>query len=296
MACYRPLNLVLSVWTCLGLLACAAYQKPVESGLFYSIPTVTYLRDCPNYDCQAVAEIYSTDELLVMERGDHGWWRVQSRRDQKMGWMQGDLLSPNPVRAQDYFITPHAVPLRDAPGQDVISRKMLAHGDKVQKIAEHNGWWRVLAEKDKSLGWIPAKTVSATPPGQQTVTRDDGPKPGKAAEPAVPAPAAKTSSLYVATASLNLHVLPLYSSSVIKVLKINDKVEKISQAGSQWLKVRYGETGAEGWAPAKYLKDSPVTAKTQIIPRGKSLPKKKPSPDEVSPDPFKSEELEPEPM
>jgi uncharacterized protein YgiM (DUF1202 family) len=243
-----------------------------------------------------VAEIYSTDELIVLERGDQGWWRVQSQRDEKTGWTQRDLLSKSPVGAEDYYITPHAVPLRDAPGQDVTSRKMLMHGDKVQKIAEQNGWWRVLAEKDKSLGWIPAKTVSPTPPGQQRSGQDDGQTAGKAAETSVPAPAARPSSLYVAAASLNLHVLPLRSSQVVKVLKINDKVEKVSQAGSQWLKVRYSDTGAEGWALAQYLKDSPVTAKTQIIPQIPRSPKRSLPPTQVSPDPFKSEDLEPEAM
>jgi uncharacterized protein YgiM (DUF1202 family) len=292
----RLSNLILSVCACLCCLSCATAQKPAESGLFYSIPPVTYLRDCPNYDCQAVAEIYSTDELIVLERNDQGWWRVESQRDQKTGWTQRDLLSKSPVRAQHYYITPHAVPLRDAPGQDVTSRKMLMHGDKVQKIAEQNGWWRVLVEKDKSLGWVSAKTVSATPPGEQIRDQEEGKDADKAAESAVQAPTARPAYLYVAAASLNLHVLPLLSSQVVKVLKINDKVEKISQAGSQWLKVRYSDTGAEGWAPAQYLKDSPVTAKTHIIPERGRSPKKAPSPTQVSPDPFKSEDLEPEAM
>lgn len=292
----RFANTLFLAGACLCSLSCATAPKPVESGLFYSIPAVTYLRDCPNYDCSAVAEIYTTDELIVLERNDQGWWRVQRQHDEKTGWTQRDLLSPSPVRAEDYYITPHAVPLRDSPGRDAAFRKMLAYGDKVQKIAEHNGWWRVLAEKDKSLGWVPAKSVSATPPGQETVGQKAGQDAAKSGEASAPPPAVKPSRYYVAAASLNLHILPLQSSQVVKVLKINDQVEKISQAGAQWLKVRYVDSGAEGWAQAQYLKDSPVTAKTQIIPERRRTPKKGPSPASVGPDPFKSEELEPEAM
>lgn len=290
-------SLVWSAWACLCCLSCAPAQKSVTTGVFYSIPAVTYLRDCPSYDCQAVAEVYSKDELAVLERNDQGWWRVESQRDQKTGWTQRDLLSANPVKAEHYYITPHAVPLRDAPGQDVTSRKMLLHGDKVQKIAQQNGWWRVLVEKDRSLGWVPAKTLSATPFGGQTDGQDtQGRDAGKPAESAVQVAAAQPVYLYVAAASVNLHVLPLLSSKVVKVLKINDKVERMSQSGAQWLKVRYSDTGAEGWAPAQYLKASPVTAKTQIFLERRPLKKKAPSPPPVAPEPGESEEVEPEPM
>lgn len=289
----RPAHLLLLLWACLGCLACATAPKAMAPGLLYAAPTVTYLRDCPRYDCQVVAEIYNTDELTVLERGDQGWWRVESRRDGKAGWIQRSLLSASPVRAEHFYITPHAVPLRDAPGQEVFSRKMLKHGDQVQKIAEQGGWWRVLVEKDKSLGWIPAKTVSARPPGLASSDLDAG----KPAEISVPPPAAEPAPLYVASANLKLHVLPMDSSPVVRVLKINDQVERISQAGSQWLKVRFKETGAEGWAPARFLKDSPVTAKTHIIPqRREKPPKKATKPDQPGPDPFQLEHLEPEAM
>ncbi len=288
----RFASLFLLAGACLCCLSCATAPKPVEPELFYSIPAVTYLRDCPNYDCQPVAEIYSADELMVLERGDQGWWRVQRQHDEKTGWTQRHLLSPSPVRAEYYYITPHAVPLRDNPGRDATFRKMLAYGDKVLKIAEHDGWWRVLAEQDKSLGWVPAKSVSATPLGQQVSGGDAG----QAPEVPAPTPAVKPSRYYVAAASLTLHILPLQSSQVVKVLKINDQVEKISQAGAQWLKVRYVDSGAEGWAQARYLKDSPVTAKTQIIPQKGRSPKKGASPSQVGPDPFKTENLEPEAM
>jgi uncharacterized protein YgiM (DUF1202 family) len=275
--------------------SCAALQEPPAVPLFYAIPAVTYLRECPNYDCQAVAEIYHTDELTVLEKNSQGWWRVQSRRDQKTGWTQGDLLSKNLIPPQEYYITPHAVPLRDSPGQEVISRKMLASGDKVQKIAEQNGWWRVLVDKDKAIGWIPAKTASATALGQPAKDLNEGKEASKAAEAAPPPPPAVKSSYYfVAAASLDLHIVPFESSRVVKSLKINDKVEEIARSGPDWVKVRYLDSGAEGWAQTRFFKDTPVTARTQIVtPKKRS---QKNGAKKTSPDPFKSETYEPEGM
>ena len=75
---------------------------------------------------------------------------------------------------------------------------------------------------------------------------------------------------------------------LVKVLKLNDKVEKISQSGSDWFKIRYLDTGAEGWALAHCLKGSPVTDKNQIVTPEKRSPKKVKK--------FQSKPLEPEGM
>lgn len=81
--------------------------------------------------------------------------------------------------------------------------------------------------------------------------------------------------MYVAPESLNLYILPLTSSRVVKVLSRNARVHKIYESGSEWLKVRHPGSGAEGWAMSRALKEAPVPAETQIIPKRKK-PKKEP--------------------
>lgn len=272
--------------------SCAA---PIKSNIFYSIPTVTYLRECPDYDCAVVAEIYNADQVQVLAKNQAGWWQVQSDRDQKIGWTQRDLLSETPLSTKNYYIAVDGTPLRNSPSKDVVSRTRLSRGDKFQKIAEHQGWWRILIEKDKSLGWIPAASASEERPEATE------PEKAKRAEPEKTVPAPSPTSpypqpnlYYVAAETLNLNLIPFNDSKVVKVLRLNDKVEKISQSGTDWLKVRYLESGAEGWAPARFFKDSPVTAKTQIVPK-KKRPQKR-SQKQPTPDPFKSETLEPEAM
>jgi uncharacterized protein YgiM (DUF1202 family) len=247
------------------------------------------MRYCPGYDCQVVTEIYNANEVRFLEKNDAGWWRVQSQRDQKIGWIQGDLLSNVPLITKIYYVVVDELPLRNSPGEDIVSRKLLSYGDEVQKIAEKDAWWRVLAEKDKAIGWIPAKMVSET---RQELSIG----PEKSGEISSKTPLPKTSYYFVAAENLKLYIIPSIPSQIVKELKLNDKVEKISQSGSLWVKVRYPMTGAEGWAHARYFKDSPVTNKNQIVTGKKKILKKASSSSQQSKKSGESESLEPEGM
>lgn len=267
--------LLLSVF----LINSCAINNKIDS--FYSVPTISYLREGPNYDSRVVTELYNADKVKLLGINDNGWWQVQSLRNEQVGWTQRDLLSETPIIAKSYYIIGNSVPLRNSPRQDVISRNLLDYGDAVKKIAENDGWWRVLVEKDKSIGWVPAKMISENP-----VDQPEGEKPkilesdrtGK--DSFITQPASKVVHYFVAAGSLNLYIIPSIPSQVVKVLKLNDKVEKISQSGLDWFKVRYLDTGAEGWTLFRYLRSSPVTDKAQIVtPEKKSqkrvmLPKK----------------------
>lgn len=281
----------------LFLLFNCACSAPIKPNIFYSIPTVTYLRDCPDYDCQVVGEVFNGDQILVLQKNDAGWWQVQSKRDQKIGWTQRDLFSKTPLSIENYFIKEEGTPLRDAPSQEVVSRTLLAQGDRVQKLATRNGWWRVLVEKDRALGWIPAAAASENrpePSGPEKAKTAAPEKAGQASSSAKTAP--EPDHYYVAAETLSLHLIPFSDAKVVKELRINDKVRKISQSGSQWFKVRYLETGAEGWALARFFRDTPVTNKTQIVTKGERPEKKPPGKKPPTPDPFESETLEPEGM
>jgi len=236
-----------------------------------------------------VTEIYNADKVKVLDKNDAGWWQVQSARDQKIGWTQSDLLSDIPLATKNYYIAADGLPLRDSPNEDIVSRKLLGYGDEVQKIDEKNGWWRVLVEKDKSIGWIPAQMASATrlePPGKSAQAVQGAPETRGPSKPAY---------LFVAAENLKLYLIPSIPSQVVKVLKLNDKVEKISQSGSSWVKTRYLQTGVEGWALARYFRDAPVTERNQIVSDRKKSLKKASRPSKRIPSPD-SESLEPEGM
>jgi hypothetical protein len=266
--------------------ACAVNNK---IDLFYSIPTISYLREGPNYDSPVVTELYNADTVKLLEKNDSGWWQVKSFRNDNIGWTQRDLLSNTPIIAQNYYITVSELPLRNSPQQDVISRNLVGYGDTVKKIAEKDGWWRILVEKDKSIGWIPATMASETPPEPLGAEKPKIPASAKADKGSLASqPAPQLSYYFVATGSLDLYIIPFIPSQVVKVLKLNDKVDKISQSGTDWFKIRYLDTGAEGWALAHFLKSSPVTDKNQIVTPEKKSPKKVKK--------FKSEPLEPEGM
>ena len=283
---------IILILTSIFLISCATPPK-IDS--YYSIPTVSYLRECPNYECPVVTEVYNGDKVKLLEKNEAGWWQVQSLRDHKIGWTQRDLLSEAPIVAKNYYVTADGLPLRDSPSEDVVSRNLLGYGDKVHKIGQKGVWWRVLVEKDKTIGWIPAAQVSGVQPAPEGMETGKSPESDQSVKGApATTPPVKAGFYFVAAETLKVYLIPLTTSQVLKVLILNDRVEKISQHGSDWFKVRYLATGGEGWVQARYLKDSPVTKKTQIVTPMKRYRKKAPGRKPPSQGP--SETLEPEGM
>jgi len=236
--------------------SCAPPPVATKPSVYYVTPVITYLKDCPGYDCKVVGELYRADRVEQLEVKDQ-WWRVRLDKGTLSGWLQAELLSTTPVEAAYFYVAADSLELRECPSPDCPFRKILLKGDRVQKIAENDqGWLRVLVEKDAGIGWILAAQVS-----------DQAPKPE-------PKPAAEKEYYYIAAATVNLYSLPLFSSKVVKSLPLNEKVEKLVQHGQDWFKVRHPASGAEGWAAAKDLKTSPVTAEP---PKPKKKFRRKPA-------------------
>lgn len=277
----------------LALSSCVLTERLTEDNpgpeVYYTIPSVTYIREFPGYASRIVDTVYRGEQVTILSRTEGEWCRVQTPGDQQ-GWIQHPLLSPVPVRVETYYVQAAEVPLREEPHKEVISRKVLNRGAEVRKLAENDqGWWRVLVVKDKSLGWLPAETVAAS---QETSPGDGGMRSEEdAAETTSRSrPAAKQS--FVAITSLELHLLPLVSSEVVKVLHFNEEVEEVYRSDSQWLKVRYPKTGVQGWTLASYLSDSagkepkPVAGKKHRGPRrpGRDLQKEQVQPGDLEPE------------
>lgn len=251
--------------------ACASFSPGPQVQVAYSIPAVSYLRACPGLDCPAVAEIFLGDQVQVLETRPDGWWRVQSRRDEAQGWIQGTLLSERPLPGTTYHVRVRDLPLRDSPHPEGTFRRRLEFGERVQKLTEKEEWWRVLAEQDRAIGWVPkASLADRLPPEAEPPATASAPRPG----PAPPAPPI----LHVASDAAALKALPLKTSRVLRRLKLNDRVESIAVSGPGWRKVRLVETGAEGWVETRFLRPDPVTARRQIVPAVKKQPGRKGEP------------------
>jgi len=266
-------SIFLGIGIALFLGSCAPQQIETKPSAYYATPVITYLKDCPGYDCKVVGELFRGDQVEQLEVKDH-WWRVQAKRTNLKGWLQAELLSPEPVPVDNYYVAVDSLELRECPSPDCPFRKILLKGDRVEKIAENDqGWLRVLVEKDASIGWIPLVQLSERP-----------------AQPPIKTEAEEKAYLYTAAATTNLYSLPLFSSKIVKTLPLNEKVEKLVQHGQAWFKVRHLASGAEGWAAARDLKDAPVTVEP---PKPKRKFRKKAAPPKPKPE---EAPLEPEAM
>ncbi len=261
----------------LALFISSCTPKPLETkaAAYYATPVITYLKDCPANDCQVVGALYRGEQMEKLEVKD-GWWRVQTKRTNLKGWLRPELLSPEPVPLDNYYVAVDSLELRECPSPDCPFRKILLKGDRLEKIAENDqGWLRVLVEKDASIGWVPLAQLS-----------------DRLEQPPLQTEAEEKIYLYAAAAATNLHSLPLFSSKTVKTVPLNEKLEVLVQHGKDWYKVRHLLSGAEGWAAAKDLKSAPVEA-PPLKPKRKF--RKKPAAPKSPPPPAEAP-LEPEAM
>jgi uncharacterized protein YgiM (DUF1202 family) len=226
---------------------------PVTPSYYYVVPTTTYLRSCASYaeECYIIAQVFSGDRVLVLDRNDYNWARVQLDRSGVVGWIPGDLISPGPVPSS-FYVAWSNVYLRDCSDYNCRALELLNRGDRVEKIdQDYRGWWRVRSIKSGIIGWIPASATAASP----------GPP-----------------YLYVAIQGLNLRAGPSTGSRVLTTLNLNDRVEMLGANAAGWSQVRDLRTNIIGWVAGRYLETFPVRYP-------KAAPKKRPAPTKEKPEP-----------
>ena len=266
---WRRSSIILLVLVVFSLSSCHPIPVETRPSIYYVTPVITYLKECPSYDCKAVGELYRAEQVERLE-GEADWWRVQAKRSGLTGWIQSELLSPKPLTIDIFYVAANTLELRECPSPDCPFRKMLFLGERLQKIDENDqGWLRVLVEKDASIGWVPAAQLT-----------------DRAVKPAAQ-PRDEKSYLYAAAANVNLYYLPLFSSKIVKTVSLNEKLEKLVQHGKDWFKVRHLDSGAEGWVAAREIKASPVA---------KPLKRKRRHRRKAAPKPPEQAPLEPEAM
>jgi len=211
-----------------------------EISTYYMASVIGYLRDSPGYDGLLLGQLYKGDQVEKLDRKETGWWRVRSARTGQTGWIQGELLGPDPVALVHFYIT-RTVALRECAGEACPSLQLLYRGDQVQKLEENEGgWWRVLVERSRTLGWVPAAATA-----------------DRLEEAAVKPP---QPYYYVGVKALRLRRQPALAAEVVKTLGFNDQVEELEINPSGWVKVRQPATGAVGWVMGRYLEALPLKA------------------------------------
>jgi uncharacterized protein YgiM (DUF1202 family) len=240
----QTLARLLTLALCLILISSCA-ETPVQppTATYYVTPPVTYLQEKPAYGSNILGPLYKGDKIERVG-SEKNWWQVKLLRSGQTGWIQKELLSPQPVPNIFYYVKKDSQALLECPRIDCLPIQMLFRGAEVQKIAEgKKGWWRVLVLKSHSLGWIPSDTLTnrIEEARQQPLGR---------------------SYYYVAVRKLGLRAIPTEHSAAFRMLKFNDQVAKIAETKG-WFKVRQPSSGAVGWVKSNGLSSLP-----SIYPRG----------------------------
>jgi uncharacterized protein YgiM (DUF1202 family) len=235
-----------------GSILTSGCQTPVTTGGYpvspsynYVVPTTTYLRDCPGYECGIVTEVYSGDRVVVLDRNDFGWSRVQLDRSGAIGWIAGEFLSLSPVPAS-FYVSLTSVYLRNCADYNCSAVELLHRGERVDKLDQDGrGWWRVRSFRTGNSGWIPAAALSIRP----------GPP-----------------YYYVNVSSLALRSGPSTGNKILTTLGLNSQVEVIGSGASGWLQVRDVRTNIIGWVYGRYVESMPVQA-PRSVPKHRSTPR-----------------------
>ena len=235
----------------LGLVwSCAPTQVvQVPAGPYFVAPEITYLLDSPGPGGNVLSPLFKGDKLDLVEGGDSTWWQVKLQRTGQTGWVRKELLSLTPVATVFYYVKEDTLPLLECPSSDCIPLQLLFRGDQVQKNRGRRPreWWRVLAIKSRSLGWVQASGLTQNSAEALQERRQP--------------------YYYVATRKLILRAQPSARGTVIRTLQFNDQVQKIGET-KDWFNVRQPASGAVGWVFSRDLEPMPL-----ISPRG--MPTKK---------------------
>lgn len=228
---------------------------PVQPTYNYVIPSTTYLRDCPGYECGVVTGVFSGDRVVVLDRNDYGWARVQLDRTGAIGWLSADLLSYGPVPST-YYVGYSTVYLRDCADHNCRAVQLLYRGDRVEKLdQDYRGWWRVRSAKTGASGWIPATAVT--------------PRPGPP-------------YYYVNVSSLALRAGPSTGNRILTTIPLNNQVEMLGSGVGGWVQVRDVRTNTIGWVAGRYLESFPVSHPKATVkkraPGKKSAPEREKAP------------------
>jgi len=221
-----------------ALILCSGCETPSTGGYpvtptyNYVAPTTTYLRDCPGYECGIVTELYSGDRVVVLDRNDFGWARVQVDRTGAVGWLPGSLLSYSPVPAS-FYVALASVYLRTCADYNCPAAELLHRGERVDKLGQDGrGWWQVKSFRSGRVGWIPATALAIRP----------GPP-----------------YYYVDVNGLALRSGPSTAHRILTTLNLNQQVEVLGSGGGGWLQVRDTRTNIIGWVYGRYLESVPVS-------------------------------------
>jgi len=250
----RGLLLLGLIITVVGGCAGPSTTYPVTPTYYYVLPTTTYLRSCASYadECYVVAQVFSGDRVLVLDRNDYNWARVQLDRSGAVGWIPGELITPSPVPSS-FYIAWSNVYLRECADYNCRSLELLYRGDRVEKIdQDYRGWWRVRSFKSGRIGWMQASAASPSP----------GPP-----------------YLYVAVSSLALRAGPSTGNRILTTMNLNDQVEMLGMNAAGWAQVRHLRTNIIGWAASRYLESFPVSYPRSVPKKRKAPAKEKEEPE-----------------
>ena len=248
-------------------LTCSCAQAPVKPPevSFYVIPEVTYLLENPGVGGKVLGPLYRGDEVEKLEVGEPSWWHIKVLRTEQTGWIRKELLSPNPVGSVFYFVKEDSLFLRECPRPDCLPLELLYRGDQVQRVEEGaQGWWRILVTKTRSLGWVPAASLT------------------ERIEEAQIRPAQKA-YYFVAVRKLNLLARPASRGEVIRVLQFNDQVQKLGETDG-WFMVRQPASGALGWVASRDLEARPLVSPRGVPAKNELKPFKQREEPEVQPE------------
>jgi uncharacterized protein YgiM (DUF1202 family) len=237
----RVLKLILVI-AALWMLVSSCAEAPLKSpgDKFYVTPEIAYLRDRGSYEGNVLGQLYQGDQVERLGDFKSPWWQVRDVRSGQTGWVQKELLGPEPVASTYYYVNQDSLTLRDCPQPECASLQVLFRGDRVQKIAQNDqNWWRILVPETRTLGWVRAATLAE----QLAETRLQGPQ---------------KSYLYVAVKKLNLRAKPDDKTELVKTLRFNDQVQKLEQTTTGWAKVRQPSSGALGWVKESLLGTLPA--------------------------------------
>ena len=227
------------------------------------------VRTSPNTDAGKLGKLRHGAYVELVEKLDNGWYRIIFNGT--TGYVSGEyiteLAKPSPTSSSSSTaptqpeIWTGVVTLndpgsrlyvRETPESDGMPLDSLYHGDEVELLSEHSGWFRIRYYKNgqERTGYVNASYIVA---GE----KPDGHNPSTPTAPAYPSPSAGETSLYIATVTgteqLRIRAQASQDADVLATALPGETLTVLDDSNEQWLLV-CNTAGIEGYCSSEYLK------------------------------------------
>ncbi|WP_195782441.1 SH3 domain-containing protein [Priestia megaterium] len=186
------------------------------------------IRSGPSTSNAIIATVKQGTQLTVVGQAANGWLKVSYQG--KTGYVSSDYVKKSVTSTTKTYVTTANLNIRSGPSTSNAIVATVKQGTQLTAAGEPaNGWLKVSYQG--KTGYVSTQYVKESTGSSET---------------------APASSVYVATANLNVRTAPSTAGAVMATIKAGTQLDVTAKAANGWLKITY--QGKAGYVSGQYVR------------------------------------------